>query len=85
MASLSTRFRDVEVTRDSDGALPSGMPDTWLQPKSSGVIVRFVDSGFDEQKASAEIESVFGVVKDVQFRALSLRAIFLAMARKSRR
>jgi ABC-2 type transport system ATP-binding protein len=46
MASLSTRFREVEVTRDSDGALPSGMPDTWLQPKSSGVIVRFVDSRF---------------------------------------
>jgi len=83
MTSLSTRFREVEVTRDSDGPLPPAMPHTWMQPKSSGVIVRFVDSRFDEQKVSAEIESVFGVVKDVQFRALSLRAIFLAMARKS--
>jgi ABC-2 type transport system ATP-binding protein len=83
MASLSTRFREVEVTRDADGPLPSTMPGTWLQPKSSGAIVRFVDSRFDEQKTSAEIESVLGAVKDVQYRALSLRAIFLTMARKS--
>jgi ABC-2 type transport system ATP-binding protein len=83
MTSLSTRFREVEVTRDADGPLPSAMPGTWLQSKSSGAIIRFVDSRFDEQKTSAEIESVFGAVKDVQYRALCLRAIFLAMARKS--
>jgi ABC-2 type transport system ATP-binding protein len=83
MASLSTRFREVEVTRDADGPLPSAMPGSWLQPKSSGAIVRFVDSSFDEEKTSAEIKSHFGAVKDVQYRALSLRAIFLAMARKS--
>ena len=83
MISLSTRFREVEVTRDSDEPLPLAMPDNWMQPRSSGVIVRFVESRFDEQKASAEIASVFGAVKDVQYRALSLRAIFLAMARKS--
>jgi ABC-2 type transport system ATP-binding protein len=83
MISLSTRFREVEVTRDSDEPLPLAMPDNWMQPRSSGVIVRFVESRFDEQKASAEIAGVFGAVKDVQYRALSLRAIFLAMARKS--
>jgi len=83
MTSLNTRFREVEVTRDADGPLPSAMPGSWLQPKSSGAIARFVDSRFDEQKTSAEIESVFGAVKGVQYRALSLRAIFLAMARRS--
>jgi ABC-2 type transport system ATP-binding protein len=83
MTSLSTRFREVEVTRDTDGALPSVMPDSWLQPKSSGAIVRSVDSRFDEQITPAEIKSLFGAVKDVQYRALSFRAIFLAMARKS--
>ena len=83
MTSLSTRFREVELTRDSDGPLPSPLPGNWLQPKTSGAIVRFVDSRFDEQTTPAEIQRLFGTVKDVQFRALSLRAIFLAMARKS--
>jgi len=83
MTSLSTRFREVELTRDSDGPLPSPLPANWLQSKTSGAIVRFVDSSFDEQKTHSEIQSFFGTVRDVQFRALSLRAIFLAMARKS--
>ena len=83
MTSLSTRFREVELTRDSDGPLPSPLPGNWLQPKTSGAIVRFVDSRFDEQKTPSEIQRLFGSVKDVRYRALSLRAIFLAMARKS--
>ncbi len=83
MTSLSTRFREVELTRDSDGPLPSPLPGNWLHAKTSGAIVRFVDSRFDEQKIPSEIQRLFGTVKDVQYRALSLRAIFLAMARKS--
>jgi hypothetical protein len=59
------------------------LPVTWLQAKSSGGVVRFVDSHFDEEKTAADIQRIFGNVNDVQFRSLSLRAIFLAMARKS--
>ena len=83
MTSLSTRFREVELTRDADGPLPSSLPASWLQTKSSGPVVRFVDSRFDEQRTSADIQRVFGSVKDTQFRPLTLRSIFLAMARKS--
>lgn len=83
MTSLSTRFREVELTRDSDGPLPSLLPSNWLKAKSAGAVVRFVDSRYDEQKTSSEIQRLFGSVKDVQYRALSLRAIFLAIARKS--
>jgi ABC-2 type transport system ATP-binding protein len=83
MTSLSTRFREVEVTRQADSPLPSPLPDSWLQTKSSGPVVRFVDSRFDEQRTSTDIQRVFGSVKDTQFRPLTLRSIFLAMARKS--
>lgn len=83
MASLSTRFREVEITRDSDAPLPTPLPSSWLQAKSAGAVVRFVDSRFDEQRTSADIHRVFGPVKDTQFRPLTLRSIFLAMARKS--
>lgn len=83
MASLATRFREVELTRETEQPLPSPLPETWLQAKSAGAVVRFVDSCFDEQKTAADIQRIFGNVNDVQFRPLSLRAIFLAIARKS--
>jgi ABC-2 type transport system ATP-binding protein len=83
MASLATRFREVELTRETEAPLPAPLPDAWLQPKSSGMLVRFVDSRFDEQRTSADIQRVFGNVKDIQYRPLSLRSIFLALARKT--
>jgi ABC-2 type transport system ATP-binding protein len=82
MSSLSARFREVEITTESAIPLPLQLPASWLNPKSLGALVRFVDSHFDEQKTPADIQRLFPNAKDVQFRALSLRAIFLAMARK---
>ena len=83
MSSLGMRFREVEVITDSALPLASPLPASWLHPKSSGALVRFIDSRFEEQNTRAEIQRLFPNATDVQFRALSLRAIFLAMARKS--
>jgi len=82
MSSLANRFREVEIATGSAVPLPSPLPASWLQPKSLGTLVRFIDSRFDEQKTPADIQRLFPNAKDVQFRALSLRAIFLAIARK---
>lgn len=83
MSSLATRFREVEFTTEPPLPLPPPLPVSWLHPKSSGPLVRFIDSHFDEQNTPAEIQRLFPNAKDVRSRALSLRAIFLAMARKS--
>jgi len=45
--------------------------------------MRFVDSQFDAEKSATDIRNTFGNVCDVAYRAMGLRAIFLAMARKS--
>jgi biotin operon repressor len=82
MSSLANRFHEVEIATESAVPLPSPLPASWLEPKSLGALVRFIDSRFDEQKTSVDIRRRFPNAKDVQFRALSLRAIFLAMARK---
>lgn len=82
MTSLAARFREVEITFERDSVLPSPIPGSWLQAKASGGVVRFVESQFDDQRTGAEIHRVFGGVKAVVFRAMSLRAIFLAIARK---
>jgi ABC-2 type transport system ATP-binding protein len=82
MTSLAARFREVEITLEAERALPLPVPTAWLQAKAAGGVVRFFDSQFDEQKTRAEIKEIFGEVKALDFRAMTLRAIFLAMARK---
>jgi ABC-2 type transport system ATP-binding protein len=84
MSSLSARFREVEITFAQEAGLPSPLPPTWLQPKSSGAVLRFVASQFHEQRTAAEIHQLFAQpeqIKNVEFRPMTLREIFLAMAR----
>jgi ABC-2 type transport system ATP-binding protein len=83
MNSLTSRFREVEITLETAQPLPFPLPEAWLQAKSSAYTARFVDSHFDEQKTPADIQRLFGNVKDIQYRPIALRAIFLAMARKA--
>jgi ABC-2 type transport system ATP-binding protein len=82
MTSLAARFREVELTLEKNDGLPPSMPETWLRPKAAAGVVRFVESRFEEQRTSAEIRRVFGEVRSVEYRAMGLRAIFLAVARK---
>ena len=82
MTSLLARFREVELTFESEPSLPQRLPQSWLQVKAAATIVRFVDSTFDEQKTDDQIRNLFVSVRDVVYRHMSLRAIFLAMAKR---
>jgi len=44
--------------------------------------VRFVESEFDERRTREHIRRVFGDTGEVDFRSMTLRKIFLAIARK---
>jgi virulence-associated protein VagC len=82
MTALAARFREVEITCEGESRVPSPVPASWLQLKSSAGVVRFVENQFAEDKTTAEIRRLFGEVKNVEYRPMGLRAIFLAMARK---
>lgn len=81
MTSLANRFREVELSLDSSSALPASLPASWLHFKSSGSLARFIDTSFDEARTRAEIQRAFGSVRDIEFRPMTLRSIFLAMAK----
>ncbi|MGC1087944.1 MAG: ABC transporter ATP-binding protein, partial [Candidatus Acidiferrum sp.] len=81
MASLSARFREVEVVFENSAILPQDLPATWLQIAVSPIVLRFVDSAFDQNHSTAEIARRFGSVRNVTFTPMPLRAIFLTMAR----
>lgn len=84
MTTLTGRFREIELTFDSPPSLPGKYPASWMHVSASAAVVRFVESRFDEARTSAEVAQVFGTARNAEFTPMSLRAIFLAMA-KSRR
>jgi hypothetical protein len=56
------RFREVELTFDAPPALPSKLPDSWMQVGSSAGVIRFVETRFDPAQTIAQVRSVLGDV-----------------------
>jgi ABC-2 type transport system ATP-binding protein len=84
MTTLSERFREVELTLDGPSAPREVLPPTWMHINSSAAVLRFIETRFDEERTSAEIRRLFVNVRDVSFTPMSLRSIFLAMAKAGR-
>jgi ABC-2 type transport system ATP-binding protein len=84
MATLTQRFREIEVTLNAPLGLPSSLPATWLNAEESGPVVRFTDTSYEPNRSREEVSRRFEGIRNVQSREMSFRAIFLALA-KSRR
>ena len=85
LAALSERFREIEVTVDARPALPADWPGHWLNPESSASVVRFIDSKYDADWTIGEVRRMFGGAARVAAHPMSLRSIFVALARQSRK
>jgi ABC-2 type transport system ATP-binding protein len=84
LAALQHRFRHVEVT--ATAPLPSisnGMPPSWIGATTAGRVMRFVDTAYDEPASRAAIESRLPEAR-VEVRTMTLREIFVALARHTR-
>jgi ABC-2 type transport system ATP-binding protein len=84
LTQLVERFREVQVTFDGTPRLPEKAPENWMQIDNSAAVVRFVEGRFEPERTRAEIRGVFGDVRDVTFSPMTLREIFLAMAKAGR-
>lgn len=84
LTALTSRFRDLEVTLEEPASLPSELPGNWLNPEQAGVVLRFIDTSYDASHSREEVAGRFRGVREISARPMSLRSIFLAMA-KSRR
>jgi len=84
LEKLVQRFREVHVSFESVPPLPERAPESWMQLNSSAAVVRFIESRFEPERTRAEIRGVFGEVRDVTFSPMTLREIFLAMAKVGR-
>lgn len=88
MASLTARFREVEVMLDSPpifslDPLDRPWPAHWLRPETAPALVRFIETHFDPLRTPSEIRGVFGEVRDIAAHPMTLRAIFVTLARNT--
>ena len=85
LPKLVDRFREVELTYDAPPALPQKLPESWMQVGSSAGVIRFVETRFDPSQTMAQVRTVLGEPKDSSFDPMTLRSIFLAMAKDGRK
>ena len=83
MTSLTTRFREIELTFESPAPRPDDRhwPSHWLRPEAMPAVVRFVETRFDPERTAREIRNLFHNVRHVSVNPMPLRAIFVTIAR----
>jgi hypothetical protein len=72
------------VTLEAPAAPAGKFPESWMQATISGATVQFIESAFDQERTNMSIRRLFGEPRNVTFTPMSLRDIFLAMARNGR-
>ncbi len=82
--ALQARFRQVEVALPEEMPLPVRLPEAWLMPEKSGRMLRFIDSRHEAQATEAAIRQLLPTAGAMEATPLSLREIFLALARTYR-
>lgn len=78
---LLRRFRKVSFTSADKTDGLNSLPTQWMSAQSSGQHVSFTESRFDENETRGLIASRFGEVQDLAVETLSLKEIYLVLAR----
>ena len=85
MATLQARIRRIEVTVAEDRGVPSAeVEPSWIGMAMAGRVVRFTDTAFAGTVSEQRLASIFPGAR-VDIRAMTLREIFVALARHMRR
>jgi ABC-2 type transport system ATP-binding protein len=84
MSDLTRRFREVHVTLDVEATRPNQTPKEWIEMRTMGNVLTFVDSGFDESGLSERIRSRINGVREIDLQPMALRSIFTTLARAAR-
>jgi ABC-2 type transport system ATP-binding protein len=81
VASLIARFRRVEVVTGGDARVPSRLPASWLLAEAAGRTVRFVENQFVDGDCGPRVRHVIPGARDISITPMSLREIFIVLAR----
>src|ERR1700677_1836283 len=84
LRSLASRFRQVELALGAAPSLPGTLPESWMHLDASSSTVRFIESQYDRDRTESDIVQIFGEAAHATYAPMSLRSIFLAIARDAR-
>lgn len=82
--TLITRFREVTVTLPQSETVRqrmSALPEGWICPESSGSVARFIHMRAHIENSEEAIRRLFPEAEHVQEEPMSLRTIFLGLAK----
>lgn len=84
MSTLTDRFRQITITLPAPAALPPRPPAAWLQAAAADHVVSFVHSNYSGDASRTEIAAAFPSASDIAAEPMTLRSIFLAVAKAGR-
>jgi ABC-2 type transport system ATP-binding protein len=84
MLDLTSRFREVRVTTDSEARLPADVPTHWLDVRVTGNVLTFVDTHFSDDRLRSRVDVLVGGARYIDAQPMPLRSIFVALARSAR-
>jgi ABC-2 type transport system ATP-binding protein len=79
---LQRRFRQIELTLAEPLPSPVSFLDEWLLPEQKGRAIRFIDTQYQEGASEKKIQSLLPQCADIVTQVLSLREIFIVLAKK---
>ena len=86
ITSLTQRFREVTVVFEGEGSGGQRLakpPASWLLPESSPAMLRFVHSEAVRESLEQQIATLLPSVRRLEAEPMTLRDIFVALARSS--
>jgi ABC-2 type transport system ATP-binding protein len=84
LCALTKRFREVAITFHEASPVLKELPETWLETERSGAVIRFIHSDYRDERTTIELAQIFPTARDISFNPMSLRSIFLSVARSGR-
>jgi ABC-2 type transport system ATP-binding protein len=84
MSDLMGRFREVHVVLDGDATQPKPNGADWMQVRTVGNTLTFVDPHFDQRSLNERVRSRLAGVRGIEAQPMALRTIFTTLARAAR-
>jgi ABC-2 type transport system ATP-binding protein len=84
MSQLTGRCREVYVTLDSPARLPDSLPAHWLQARTVGNVLMFVETEFSDKRLGELVRLRCAGVRQIDAKPMSLRSIFTTLAPAAR-
>jgi ABC-2 type transport system ATP-binding protein len=83
MAELTGRMRRVQVVLNQEAQAPLDIPPSWLQVRTMGNVLSFVETRFSQEALDARIATIGPRLRNIEVQPISLRSIFTVLARQA--